>query len=132
MRRGDRWMAIVTMAGAALLIAGALIQQQRRYDEKKPLEAEIVRDGMVIETLALTGPPREIRVESEGAARAAHGFNIIRVERGRIAVVSADCPDGACVRRGWISHAGGGAVCLPHRLVVRIKGAGGGVDGVSW
>ena len=153
MRRGDRWMAIVTMAGAALLIAGALIQQQRRYDEKKPLEAEIVRDGMVIETLALTGPPREIRVESKGAARAAdasaglppneitevrqgggaaHGFNIIRVERGRIAVVSADCPDGACVRRGWISYAGGGAVCLPHRLVVRIKGAGGGVDGVSW
>ena len=76
-------------------------------------------------------PPNEITEVRQGGG-AAHGFNIIRVERGRIAVVSADCPDGACVRRGWISHAGGGAVCLPHRLVVRIKGAGGGVDGVSW
>ncbi|MCC8058791.1 NusG domain II-containing protein [Cloacibacillus sp.] len=129
MRRGDRWMAAVTMAGAAMLIAGALLQQQRQYNEKAPLEAEIVLDGRVIETLPLTGPPREIRVDSAGTAR---GFNIIRAERGRIAVVSADCPDGACVRQGWIGRAGAGAVCLPHRLVVRIKDADRRVDGVSW
>ncbi len=126
MRRGDRWLAAVTLAGAAMLIAGALIQQQRQYDAKKPLEAEIVRDGRVVAALPLTGPPRDIRVESAG------GFNIVRAERGRVAVISADCPDKACVRQGWISHAGGGAVCLPHRLVVRIKGAAREVDGVSW
>ena len=125
MKRGDRWMAAVTMAGAAMLIAGALIQQQRQYNEGRPLEAEIVLDGR----LPLTGPPREIKVDSAGTAR---GFNIIRAERGGIAVVSADCPDGACVRQGWIRRAGAGAVCLPHRLVVRIKGADRQVDGVSW
>ena len=57
---------------------------------------------------------------------------VIRAERGCIAVVSADCPDGACVRQGWIRRAGAGTVCLPHRLVVRIKGADRQVDGVSW
>ena len=129
MKRGDRWMAAVTMAGAAMLIAGALIQQQRQYNEGRPLEAEIVLDGRVVETLPLTGPPREIKVDSAGTAR---GFNIIRAERGGIAVVSADCPDGACVRQGWIRRAGAGTVCLPHRLVVRIKGADRQVDGGSW
>ena len=66
MKRGDRWMAAVTMAGAAMLIAGALIQQQRQYNEGRPLEAEIVLDGRVVETLPLTGPPREIKVDSAG------------------------------------------------------------------
>ncbi|MDO5116489.1 MAG: NusG domain II-containing protein [Synergistaceae bacterium] len=124
MKRGDRLLAAITLTGCALLAAWTFFTQQRAGEGLSV--AEIALDGRVVERLPLNGPPREIRVESAG------GFNIIRTENGRAAVVSADCPDGVCVRQGWISRGGGGAVCLPHKLVVRIIGLSADVDGVSW
>ena len=56
-------------------------------------------------------------VESE------NGCNTIGVEKGRIRVVDADCPDGLCVRQGWISKGSSVIVCLPNRLVIQIESA---------
>ena len=47
------------------------------------------------------------------------GLNVIDIERGRIRVSEADCPDGLCVRQGWVSGGMIPIVCLPHRLVIR-------------
>ncbi|MBC8545070.1 NusG domain II-containing protein [Bianquea renquensis] len=43
-----------------------------------------------------------------------------QIQDGKIRFLSSDCPDQVCVRTGFISLAGQTAVCLPHRLVVRI------------
>jgi len=47
-------------------------------------------------------------------------LNIIRAEQGRIRMYQANCPDGTCVRQGWISDGAIPIVCLPHRLVIKL------------
>ncbi len=80
--------------------------------------AEIIRSGKVVKTVSLNpSRPYEFDVEDENG-----GFNRIRVEKGQIAVVEADCPDRLCVKQGF---AGGGSlpiVCLPHKLVIEVSG----------
>ena len=55
---------------------------------------------------------------------------VIQVERGRIRYLSAECPDGLCVKSGWLSQPGDTAACLPARTVIAIEGIrpAGGVD----
>ncbi len=45
------------------------------------------------------------------------GTNILRVENGSIAIISADCPGNDCVHMGF-RQGGRSIVCLPNRLVL--------------
>lgn len=49
------------------------------------------------------------------------GYNVIRVEPGKIGVVKADCPDQICKQMGMISDSTRPIACLPHLLVIRIE-----------
>jgi hypothetical protein len=91
------------------------------------LSADIIQDGKVIRSLRLRPgmPPQEFTIERDG------GWNKIRVEGEKIAVVDANCPDKYCVRRGWLKEPGSSAVCAPHRLEIRISGKSR-VDGVTY
>lgn len=51
-------------------------------------------------------------------------YNVLEISGGGAAVVEANCGDHTCVRTGRISREGETIVCLPHRLTVRIEGAG--------
>ena len=85
-----------------------------------------IQDGKLCRCGAEKGDPAgEFAVEYKGRR------NILRTEDGSIAVISADCPDKDCVKRGWLRRPGDSAVCLPNRLVVRISGKTE-VDGVTW
>ena len=55
--------------------------------------------------------------------------NTITVERGRVCISEANCPDQICVHQGWISDGTVPIVCLPHTLIVEIVGGGGVLDG---
>ena len=57
------------------------------------------------------------------------GENVLVIEDGCAFIREADCPDKVCVRTGKIRWEGETIVCLPHRLMVRIAGGEGGVDG---
>ena len=61
------------------------------------------------------------------------GENRVRVEKGRIAIISASCPDKVCVKRGYISGSAVPVVCLPHRLSITLTQgfAADSVDAVS-
>ena len=50
---------------------------------------------------------------------------VFQIKDGSIAFISSDCPDQTCVRTGFLSRTGGYAVCLPHRLTLKI------IDGES-
>lgn len=52
------------------------------------------------------------------------GYNLVRVENGKIMVAEADCPDGICVYTGAINQPGELIACLPHGLIIYIKEAG--------
>ncbi len=90
---------------------------------------EIVRDGKTIAVIDLSAEtaPRTLTLKSPDG-----GFNTLLIERGRIRVLSADCPGRDCVNMGWLRSASAPLVCLPHRLIVRYAdGAAGALDGVS-
>ena len=86
---------------------------------------QIEQDGKVLRTIDLE------RAEEETFVLAAPdgGHNTVMVQKGKICVSEADCPDQICVQRGWLTQ-GAPIVCLPHRLVIHIVGAQA-VDGVA-
>lgn len=117
------WLFLV---GAILLvsaIASVLVLRGRTGTST----AFVYQDGECIRTIALddVNKPFSFTVEWED------GYNVIEVERGRIRVAAADCPDQVCVRQGWISNSVVPTACLPHRLVIQLESAGSGVDGAT-
>lgn len=58
------------------------------------------------------------------------GSNRVVIQNGSVAMTEADCPDKLCVKTGKISKTGESIVCLPHRVVIEIRGGGQKVDSV--
>ena len=87
--------------------------------------ARILRDGVLLEEIDLdqVDEPRSLVLEDES------GSNTVTVEKGRICILEADCPDQICVNQGWISDSTVPIVCLPHKLMIEIVGDGGDLDG---
>ena len=79
----------------------------------------VYQDGVLIKTISLAevDEPYSFTVECRD------GFNIIEVERGWVRISEADCPDGFCIRQGWINGGAAPIVCLPHQLVIKIERA---------
>jgi hypothetical protein len=48
------------------------------------------------------------------------GTNVLRIEDGKAYLVSANCPDHLCVKRGKIDQSGETITCLPNRLTVTV------------
>lgn len=48
--------------------------------------------------------------------------NTLVIEQGKVYVSEADCKDKICVNHKAISNVGETIICLPHKLVVEIKG----------
>jgi len=59
------------------------------------------------------------------------GLNVVEVESGRISISKSDCPDGICVRQGWISGGVVPIVCLPNRVIITLDGGDSDVDAVT-
>ncbi len=58
--------------------------------------------------------------------------NIVTIEEGSVKMSSASCKNQICVHHSPISRAGESIICLPNRVIVRIKGSSSkGVDAVS-
>ena len=88
--------------------------------------AEVLVDGEVVYSVDLSqvAEPYDYVVETP------YGRNTLRIEKGRICVLDADCPHHECVEQGYIRDAAYPLVCLPHHLVVQIRKASD-VDTVS-
>jgi len=93
--------------------------------DKAPAEkARIYQDGKLLDTvdLAAVTEPYTIELDSDGR------INVIEVEHGRIRMQTADCPDGTCVRTGWISRGVTPIVCLPNSLVIELESSDNDID----
>ena len=89
--------------------------------------ARILRDGVLLEEIDLSqvDEPYSLTLEDDS------GRNVLSVERGRVCVSEADCPDQVCVKQGWISGGAVPIICLPHRLTIEIVDGGGDLDGAA-
>ncbi|MGN0329545.1 MAG: NusG domain II-containing protein [Lachnospira sp.] len=84
----------------------------------------IKSDGQIIYQLPLN-VNKSVTVEGYKG-----GYNVVVIEDGRVSMYEADCPDKLCVKTGNISKTGETIVCLPHRIVVEIKGNDREVDDI--
>lgn len=114
--------AIMLLSALALLLGGRARQEARIV--------EIVLAGEVVERIALSG------VDEGGylyPLRTELGENILLIEPDGVSIISADCPDKLCVKRGKISSGLLPLTCLPHRLTVRVVGGdtASAIDAVS-
>ena len=107
--------------------ASAVSVLVRRQPPKDPV-ARILLDGELLEEIDLdrVGASYSFTVENGSG-----GSNTIQVERGRIRVSHADCPDQVCVEQGWISDGTVPIVCLPHGLIIEITGGGEDLDAAT-
>ncbi len=113
---------------AALGLAFALLSWYTLTRRASGRTAEVVQDGKILYAIDLdrVTQPYTLTVEwPEG------GSNTIRVKPGDIRVEAADCPDKICVDQGWLEGRASPIVCLPHRLVIRLRGVAQGPDTVA-
>lgn len=109
-------IAAVAVSAAVLLLRGG--------NAPSPT-ARITRDGVLLEEIDLDRVDEPWSFTLEDGS----GTNTVQVERGRIRISEADCPDQVCVNRGWISDSTVPIICLPHKLMIEIVGGGGALDG---
>lgn len=116
------WLVLLGAVLAVSVIASVLVLRGQTGD----MTASIYQDGVCIRTIDLSRVEEPYSFTVEWG----DGYNVVEVERGRIRVAQADCPDQVCVRRGWVSDSAAPIACLPHKLVIQLEGGGSDADGV--
>lgn len=85
--------------------------------KKEGASVVITVEGNVYRTVSLT-EDQEIEIEKDGNV-----INILSIRDGKADMVSATCPDKLCVHQKPVSKNGETIVCLPHQVVVEVKGS---------
>ncbi len=114
-RRDDRKLYAIALA----LLAVLALSLPRLAARRGGTEVEIVSDGRVVRVVPLADLSQGTLIELEGGG----GFNILRMDPDGLRMASADCPGGDCLRMRPVTASGGVIACLPHRLLVRLRGA---------
>ena len=109
---------------AALLICGILGFVFLQTDADDNAVVEITVDGSIYKTVSLN-------TDTSFEVNTSFGKNIIVTDNHRVCVEDADCEGRDCVEFGWIEKEGQVIMCLPHRMIVTIKG-GGEIDASSY
>ena len=119
--------AKVVAAALVLLAAGAAAFLLLRPKSEGHV-ARITLDGKVVQEIDLSRVEQPYTLTVDGPG----GFsNTIAVEKGRICVSQAGCPDQICVHQGYISDGTTPIVCLPNKLIIEITGGGSGLDAAA-
>ena len=114
---------------AALLVAVAIICAMFiQVVVKKDGNVAVVNiDGQVYKKLSLN-VNTELEIDKTAGV---DGYNIFVIENGVVYMKDADCADKICVHQGRISKVGETIVCLPHKVVIEIKGENPELDAVA-
>jgi hypothetical protein len=108
----------IIILGIVILSLGMFLSYKlinsKKYDN---LYAEIYIDNVLNRKIEMVDGHNEQFTISN-----AYGKNVIDVQGKKIRISDADCPDKICVKDGFISKSGQMIVCLPHKLIIEIKG----------
>ena len=111
-----------------LLLSAGISHLLMRGQAEGALRLEIIQDGNIIDTIALSDDyAAQFKVTSaEGR------YNIVEIDHKKARVESAECPNQICVHTGWISQPGQMVICAPNKLVLLIKGKDGQADAIAY
>lgn len=110
------YVIIITLIAVSVLSSGILLYSsaKNKYQSKY---VEISVKGNLYRRIPFNGSTEEVI-----DLKTDLGENIIKISNGSVQILDADCPDKICVKDGYISNPGQSLVCLPHKMVVEIKG----------
>ncbi len=126
MKKGDKIAAVLIIGLIIVSTIGAFAY--KKYSKASHHIAVIKQDGKVIKTIDLTEITEKTEIKIPYKDK---DFNTIEIEPGRIRFIDGDCPDKICIKTGWISEPGQTAVCLPHKLMIKINGKNSSYDQIS-
>lgn len=111
MKKKDYLLILIVLLFALLVY---IFVGQRKIGDQVVIEL----DGKEYGSYSLR-QTQEIVVESD------YGTNIVKIENGMVYMKEADCPDHYCMKQGKTNSSNKSLVCLPHKLVVSVKGKQG-------
>lgn len=120
---GKSELSLRLLLGGILLLAAAALVCLLLFSGRGAETAEVYLDGKLVQRIDLRTVTAPYTLEVGGG-------NTLEVERGRVRMLRADCPDQICVRQSWSSAAAKPIVCLPNRVTVILSGGNAGPDGV--
>lgn len=121
-------LIIVTVVLLTALIALGINNHKAEmiHENSNILRAEITVKGELYKVVPLSGEEQEFIIETE------LGRNVIVCSEEGVFISEADCFDHICEQTGMINQPGDIIACLPHKVIIEIKGdMEGEVDGVS-
>jgi hypothetical protein len=119
MKIGDWIVYMVTLAA----VSASLIFSGRWGGEGESVE--VYQDRRIVYTLSLN---KDRSVSVYGPL----GHTTVVVEGGKVRISDSPCPHKTCVRTGKIHRPGSVVVCVPNRVLVRVRGSSeDGLDGVT-
>lgn len=127
MKKGDK--ILLSLIGILFLISFLFYSYNRIYKKDNNLTAVIKQNNKIIKRISLN------KVDKNEKFKVFYNkkdFNTIELQKGKIRFCDANCHDKICVKSGWLSKSGDIAVCLPHRLSIKIEGNNQEVDDVSY
>lgn len=113
------------IAALVLVLAAVVALPFLTGGSGEALYAEIYQDEELVKRVLLTEGLHET-VTIDGSVR-----NVIEIEGQTVCFSESTCPDQVCVRTGTLTRAGQTAVCLPNRVIVRLRGGEPEVDAVA-
>lgn len=112
MKGRKRWdMALL----AALVLAGLVLAAAVLLGRERGASAVVLVDGRETARFSLSEDMTYEIVTPEGR-------NLLEIRGGLVRLTEADCPDLLCVKQGAIRYVGDSIICLPHKVVVELRG----------
>ncbi|WP_125154688.1 NusG domain II-containing protein [Clostridium rectalis] len=126
MKKGDK---ILLISLTISIVFGFLSIHLYKYYKKSNTKIAIIKhDGKIVKEINLS----TVKENTDFTLKASNGhFNKISIKKNAIRVEEADCPDKVCIKTGWISEQGDTIVCLPNKLIIKIKGVSKNINNVD-
>lgn len=109
---------------AAIVIIGLGISIFLAAGSHQGNKVEITKDGKLWGTYSLDG-------EHKITIRDGKELNVVKISGGKVTMESANCKNQVCVHHSPVYRTGESIVCLPHKIVVSIKGGDNEYDAIS-
>lgn len=100
----------------AILVVVAFISYIVIYNfiSKQGNVVEVYSDSKLIKKVPLdTDTEFEVKIDNH--------INVVRVEKGFVSMLDADCPDKLCEKQGKIHNNGETIICLPNKIVIKVN-----------
>ncbi|EDS76762.1 NusG domain II-containing protein [Clostridium massiliodielmoense] len=115
MKKIDKILIVIFLIISAIGAGTLKYISSKKYAENF---AEIYVKGKLYKTVFLNkkNPKDVLSIKTD------LGENIVEIENGGVRILDANCHDKICVKDGFKDKVGDVLVCLPHKIIIKIKG----------